>query len=93
MCGCVSGSFYVLVSTPITSEVLVAAAAELSRPVPALAAEHRFLLALSARDWTRRESTGFVLAKLVGFCLGYFMTLSRTLFPQSVTMATVSLAC
>ena len=38
MFGCVSGSFYVLVSTPITSEVLVAAAAEPSRPVPALAA-------------------------------------------------------
>lgn len=69
------------------------AAAELSHPVPALAAENRFSLALSSRDWTRRESTGFVLAKLVGFCLGYFMTLSCTLFPQSGTIATVSLAC
>lgn len=71
MFGCVSGSFYVLVSTQITSEVLVAAAAELSRPVPALAAEHRFSLALSSRDWTRRVDrfcVGETCWLLFGFC-------------------------
>lgn len=77
-------------STLITAVVFVAAAVELSRRVPALAAEHRFTLALVIG---RSEPTGFVLAKLVSFCLGSVMTLSRTFFPQSVTMATVSLAC
>ncbi len=68
---CVSGSFWVWMSTLITAVVFVAAAVELSRRVPALAAEHWFTLALSSRDLTERADrfcVGETCQLLFGFC-------------------------